>query len=337
MDGASGISEEVLVADVGGTNCRLALGKVVGGNFALSRRKVYATGEQGDLADVVRDFLGADGRPTYAAFAVAGPVDGDTIALTNAQWRFSLAAMEHTFGFRRAIAVNDLVAQAEAAIRLTPADIAMIGDQALPARARTAIIGVGTGLGLASVSYSGGTATIVPTEGGHSGFAPFDTLDVEVMEQWLPETGRVVAEHVVSGPGLVRLHNTLRTLRNQRPEPGLDGREIVRRAFELEDGPCLETVHRFSLALASVCANFALVQGAEAIILVGDIVNSLLPELRSDAFRARFEQYGPRRGFLSGVPIGVATGRDLGLIGAYHHLQRALQAGERKQPISHAV
>jgi glucokinase len=251
-------------------------------------------------------------------------VEGDTIALTNSHWGFSISALEHAFGFKRLLAVNDLVAQAEAAIRLSPEDIAGIGGDVTAAK-RIAVVGVGTGLGVASVTRGEHDAAhIAPTEAGHAGFAPFDELDLRIVEQWLGETGRVVDEHVVSGPGLVRLHNTLRALRNLKPEPGLDGREIVRRAFELEDAPCVETVHRFVLALASVCADVALVQGAEGVLLVGDVVNSLLPELQAAPFRARFEQHGPKRGFLAETPIGVARAKDLGLTGAYFVLERSL-------------
>ena len=326
MSGARTTSGEVLVADIGGTNCRLALCKREGGVVSILRRAAYLTGERPSVADAIGEFLGPDLRPAYAAVAVAGPVEGDTIALTNSYWGFSISALEHAFGFTRLVAVNDLVAQAEAAIRLGGDDIASIGGD-VTACARLAVVGVGTGLGVASVSRGDdGSAKVTPTEAGHAGFAPFDALDLQIIEQWHAETGRVVDEHLVSGPGLVRLHNTLRVMRNQKVEADLDGREIVRRAFELEDGPCLETVHRFALALASVCADVALVQGAEAVLLVGDVANSLLPELKAAPFRARFEQHGPRRGFLADVPIGVAHAKDLGLIGAYIFLEHALMS-----------
>ncbi len=324
MRGGGVDSRDVLVGDIGGTNCRLALCRKEDGEVRFVRRASFLTADHASPEEAISHFLGsAANAPACAALAVAGPVRGDEIALTNSHWRFSLAALQRAFSFSTLVALNDLEAQAEGFNHLGSAEIASLGGGDILECASVGVVGVGTGLGIARIDRAarGRPARVTATEGGHAGFAPHDEVELRVMEFLRARTGRVIDEHLVSGPGLVRLHGALAALRGEAAEP-IDGIEITRRGIAGKDPACLVTVRRFALMLASVCADTALVQGANGIALVGDIAIALLPVLQDASFRARFEDHGPGEGYLKATPVAVATVRDLGLLGAFHAAQR---------------
>lgn len=317
---------DVLVGDIGGTNCRLAICREEGGDIRFVRRESYLTIDHASPAEAIRHFLGsATNAPRNAALAVAGPVRGDEIALTNSHWRFSLAALQRAFSFTSLVALNDLEAQAEGVSHLGRNELASLGGGDLLDCASVGVVGVGTGLGIARIDRGarGGGARVTATEGGHAGFAPHDDTEMRILEILRAQGRRVINEHIVSGPGLVRLHGALAALRGGAAEP-LDGVEITQRGVSETDLACVETVQRFALVLANVCADTVLVQGVDGIALVGDIANALLPVLGQASFRARFEDHGPGDGFLRSTPVAVATTRDLGLIGAYRAAERTL-------------
>ncbi|KAF0185250.1 MAG: glucokinase [Hyphomonadaceae bacterium] len=315
---------DVLVGDIGGTNCRLALCREEGGEIRFVRRASFLTADHASPEEAISHFLGGvTNAPRCAALAVAGPVRGDEIALTNSHWRFSLAALQQAFSFSTLVALNDLEAQAEGFSHLGRSELSSLGGGDILGCASVGVVGVGTGLGIARIDRGarGCPARVTATEGGHAGFAPHDDVEMRVLESVRAQTGRVVDEHLVSGPGLVRLHGVLAAMRGEEAEP-LEGVEITRRGVSGADPSCAETVRRFALMLASVCADTVLVQGVNGVALVGDIAIALAPVLQEASFRARFEDHGPGEGFLRSTPVAVATVRDLGLLGAYRAVQR---------------
>lgn len=323
------MGQTLLVGDIGGTNCRLALVRREDGEPKFVQRAVLPTAGQAGLVEAVRKFLNGEPMPAHASFAIAGPVAGEAIALTNSHWRFARADVKSALGLTSLVLANDLAAQAEALLHLRPDEIARIGGGEFEAHGRLAVIGLGTGLGAAAIIRDQSErVTILPTEAGHAGFAAFDALDVEVIEIVRAEMGRVICEHVVSGPGLVRLYGALCQVRGYARLPGVQGRDIIERALSRDDQGCVHALARFVLALASVCADIALIQGAQGVVLVGDLAASLLPELSAPAFRARFEQHGPGRGYFARTPIGVALAKDIGLRGAFYLLERDMRASQ---------
>lgn len=324
MEDGSMDPRDVLVGDIGGTNCRLALCREEGGEIRFVRRASYLTADHPSPDEAISHFLGGvTNAPRCAALAVAGPVRGDEIALTNSHWRFSVEALQRTFSFTSLVALNDLEAQAEGFSHLGRAELASFGGGDILECASVGVVGVGTGLGIARIDRGvrSGARRVTATEGGHAGFAPHDDTEMCILEILRAQSGRVINEHIVSGPGLVRLHGALAALRGDSVEP-LDGVEITRRGVAGLDPACAETIRRFALILASVCADIVLVQGVCGVALVGDIANALAPVLGEAPFRARFEEHGPGEGFLASTPVVVATARDLGLLGAFRASQR---------------
>lgn len=316
-----------LVGDVGGTNCRLALLSWQGEVLARWR---CGTDDFPGPAEAIAAFLAAQGEgaapPAYGAVAIAAPTGADSVQLTNAPWRFDRGLLAAQFGLRKMLLVNDLAAQARAVMDAPSSAFVAIGGPALAAfRGTVSVVGPGTGLGVAQVDMV--HRTVTPTEGGHVGFAPNDDIEMDLLRYWRPHLGRVVNEHVVSGPGLVRVYRALAALNERRAE-AIEGPEIMKRALDRQDEASVDAVERFAKILGAACADIVLAQGTQSLALVGAIPEAIAPILRQGGFRARFEQRGPHGAFLASTPSVLVAMADLGLLGALACLKDALAAEE---------
>jgi glucokinase len=307
----------ILVGDIGGTNCRLAL---------FSHPAGTLTSEAWQLTD---DFPGpgaaisaykareaAAEHISGAAIAVAGPVNDDVISLTNARWRFTRSDIATAAGTETALVANDLAAVARAAVSLSPESYVAINPvsaQTMPAS--VSVVAPGTGLGVAAVFNIDKKPQVIATEGGHVGFSPDDDVEVEILRLIHAACGHVTNELILSGPGIVRLYRALASIHGAHAEP-ISGKDIAERGVAHTDELCAETVKRFAKILGSVCADTVLIQGTEGLILAGSIVTTMMPVLTEGGFRARFEARGPRTGYLQDHPTLAVPRTDLGLVGA---------------------
>jgi len=195
-----------LVGDVGGTNCRLALAERNSlGTIELHHSERFAVKDYEHFNDVVTEYLELqDTKPSRAAFAFAGPKFDDEIRMTNVDWIVSEENLIKTFGFKEAVVLNDFVAMANGATVIPDDGF----DTLIPGKVNynkpVAVMGPGTGLGVSCI-LPGKPPRIIPTEGGHTAFAPQNDIEIEVLTYWLKKLGYVSAETLISGPGLFRL------------------------------------------------------------------------------------------------------------------------------------
>lgn len=319
MDGPTSplnsLSELVLLADIGGTNCRLGIYDPLAREFIS--RAVYSTEDFNSPREAFAAFL-ARGRglnPRLAALALACPITGRSLRLTNTGWSFDQADLVQRLQLEKLIFVNDLVAQARGLCEV-PWQVFRALQSPMPAfpTGPAAVVNAGTGLGIARID-SFADARVAASEGGHIGFSPNDDVEIELLRLWRGKLGQVTNEHVLSGPGIRRLYQTLGAIA-YIPTESIDGPEIVRRAIAEEDALCVETADRFAKILGSVTADICLAFGASAAILAGTIVNALAPLIARSGFRSRFEQRGPGA-LLKSIPTVTVNEPDLGLLGAY--------------------
>ncbi|MGE0595727.1 MAG: ROK family protein [Hyphomonadaceae bacterium] len=309
-----GPNATLLLADVGGTNCRLAIADAASGVFL--HRLTVSTDEAPSPQDAIARFVSGAGAamPKRAALALAGPAADDTVKLTNSDWVFDRAAIRAALGFDTLLFANDLEAQARAVLDLDAGAFHRIGAPAAPPLPEVvSVVGPGTGLGVAVLEPSD-RVRVRATEGGHVGFAPYDDLDRALLDWLRGRFGAASNEHVVSGPGFARLY-TFMAERAGAEAGDIDGPEITKRALS-GDALARQTVERYAALLGGVCGDIVLAQGGRALVLVGGIANALAPILTEGGFRARFDQRGPHPGFLDRTPCLVATADDLGLKGA---------------------
>lgn len=311
-----------LVADVGGTNIRLALAD---GPGAKARRVIaYHDADYATLEAAIAAYLDAVGeRPRAACIAIAGPVVGAVLQLTNRGWRLDRAALAARFGWARLLVINDFEALALALPSLEPAMLAQIGGgSALPGKPK-AVLGPGTGLGVGGLVPAGPDRWIaLASEGGHAGFAPFDGRDLEVLRLLQRRYGRVSAERVLSGPGLAALYEALAEL-DGVPHAAPAPDEITRAALAGDDPPAREALELFCAALGSFAGDVALTLGAQGGVYVGGgIAPRILDVLRASRFRERFEHKGRIRPMVAGIPTWVILDKLPALPGAVRALEQ---------------
>lgn len=299
----------VLVADIGGTTTRFAL--------------AYPGGEIEDMSIVVHDSAATfeaaierylqdtKARPHAAVLAIAGPVSGDEIALTNRAWRFSLSGLKSAFGFGVARAINDFEALAWAIVGRKDCDFRPIGAQDQAGSGVKAVLGPGTGLGVAAIiPLENGGWHVVASEGGHVSFGPATPEEDAVFARIRERHGRLSAEALLSGPGLERLHVALAG--DAQP---LASHEIVRRAGE-GDAAAKTTIDAFVRLLGRFAGDVALTfKALGGVYLAGGVGIGIADLMDRASFRAAFETHPPYAHLLAGIPTFMVACREPGLLG----------------------
>jgi glucokinase len=301
-----------LVADIGGTNARFAL---CGPGGQLEAEQKLEVADYPGVVEAARAYL-AGRQVAYAVFAVATHVDSDWIHLTNAPWAFSVRATQEALGLKRLAVINDFTAQALAVPRLGPADRVKLDGEAPRAGAAIAVLGPGTGLGVAGLLPVQGIWYPVPSEGGHVSLAPHDERDAAVLASLQRRFGHVSNERVLSGPGLVNLATALAAL--EGATLAIDApREVSRRAASGECRFCQEALERFSSFLGAAAGDLALTFCALGGVYVGGgLVKRLGGLFDLERFRASFVAKGRFVEYLTRIPTYLVTRRDPGLLGA---------------------
>jgi glucokinase len=303
------VTAPVLLADVGGTYSRFALTGVDG---RPERIITFANDEFAGLdAAILSYFQELETRPDAAVLAVAGPVNGQEIALTNRAWRFRLGDLATTLGLSRIYAINDFEALAWALSRLQQNEMRRLGNgvAGLVPEGAKLVLGPGTGLGVAALVPAGDRWQAVASEGGHASFGAA-TSEEEPVFAHLRTRGRVTAETVLSGPGLARLHVAL--------HPGtvpLAPETIVAHA-EAGDRVALATIRLFVRLLGRFAGDVALTfKATGGVYITGGVALGLGALLDENIFREAFENHPPYAAMLAAVPTYLVTCGQPGLVG----------------------
>ncbi|MBT8136050.1 MAG: glucokinase [Gammaproteobacteria bacterium] len=302
-----------LIADVGGTNTRCAL---VDSRGTISRISVFENAGFRTLAEALSDYLQKNSAtPAAAAIAVAAPVTGDEVRMTNRNWHFSARTIREQLRLESLEVLNDFSAVALSLPHLAGTDVAPVGGGAPRRDAAMAAIGPGTGLGVSGlVPTRNGNWAVISGEGGHATLAPGTEREAQVVDTVRERYGHCSAERLVSGPGLATLYNTLRQLANY-PADNVRPREVSQRALA-GDPIAREAVDMFFALLGSVAGNLALTLGAlGGVFIAGGIVPALHDLLTNSEFRRRFEDKGRYTDYLRAIPCAVIMHPTPALVG----------------------
>ena len=304
----------VLAGDIGGTKTRLALVEVRGAQVEIRREVSYVSRDFAQFEMLLADFLQGTDANVHAAFGVAGPVQGRVVQTTNLPWLIDADVLQQRFNFLSCTLLNDLEATAYGLPALHKEDLYRLQSGTPDACGNMAVIAAGTGLGEAGLFWDGTQHQPFATEGGHASFNVSNTLEFALLRHLQNQFEHVSWERVVSGMGIVSVHEFLRAYRNIAVPASLaqamcDGDAaavIANAALNNEDEICSETMLLFVRLYGAEAGNLALkIMSRGGLYLGGGIAPKILPMLKSGEFMQAFLHKGRMRHLLEAMPVQV--------------------------------
>lgn len=305
----------ILIGDIGGTNARFSIlvdAYAEPKPFPNVRTADYATIDDA-IQSVVLDKTSV--QPRSAILAVAGPIDGDEIDLTNCDWIVRPKMMIADLGFEDVLVVNDFEAQALAIAALPEEYREALGSSDEPHLASRVVLGPGTGLGVAGLVYARHMWFPVPGEGGHVDVGPRSERDFEIFPHLRRIEGRVSAEEILSGRGVVNIYQAICTADGLEPAFS-DPADITAHGLSGANPQAVETLALFATYLGRVAGDMALIFMARGgVYLAGGISQKIIPALKGPEFRAAFEDKAPHSELMRTIPTFVVTHPQAALAG----------------------
>lgn len=310
---------ELVAADIGGTHARFAIASLAGSKVALEEPVTLKTGEFASFKSAWEAFEDQLGRPApkAAAIAIAGPVTGNIVRMTNSSWVLDTGRLDEQLGLDRVTVLNDFAAVAHAAANVADTDFLHLcgPDRPLPVSGTISVLGPGTGLGVAHFHRSATGYRVQATEGGHIDFAPVDAVEDALLQRLRKQHRRVSVERVVSGPGIVEIRAVLAAMEH-RVVPDLDDKTIWEAGLAGEDTLCAAAVDRFCQSLGSAAGDYALAHGAGGVVIAGGLGYRIRDTLIRSGFAERFTFKGRYEQMMTGIPVKLITHPEPGLFGA---------------------
>jgi glucokinase len=314
------VSMEVVAVDIGGTHCRFAIAEVENGRVVtLGEPATLKTAEYASLQTAWQAFGGMLDRPMprAAAIAVASPIGGELIKLTNNPWIIRPALIRERLDVDTYALINDFGAIGHA--------VAQVGQEfflhicgpntGFPDHGAITVCGPGTGLGVAQVLRLPDGYHVIETEGGHMDFAPLDALEDAILKRLRVAYNRVSCERIVAGPGIVAIYETLGAIEG-RALQRLDDKAIWSLALDDGDSLALAALDRFCLSLGAVAGDLALAHGPKGVVIAGGLGLRLKDRLLQSGFEQRFTAKGRFQSLMKSIPVKLITHPQPGLFGA---------------------
>ena len=311
---------EIVAVDIGGTHARFALAQIEAGRVvSLSHETVLKAAEHASLQTAWESFAASVERPLprAAGIAVACPVSGEVLQLTNNPWVIRPAMIQEKLNVDAYALINDFGAVGHAVAQLGPEYFHHLcgPETPLPNPGVISIVGPGTGLGVAMLVRDGSSAQVIETEGGHIDFAPLDALEDGILTRLRRQFRRVSVERVVSGPGLYNIYAALADIEG-RPITLLDDKSLWGAAMAGEDSLAVAALDRFCLSLGAVAGDIALAQGANGVVIAGGLGLRIAHHLPMLGFERRFGAKGRFEPRMAAMPVKLITHDQPGLFGA---------------------
>ncbi len=310
----------LVAVDIGGTHARFALAQADRGRVtSLGAPITLKTAEHASFQTAWEAFaaMQASPLPRAAAIAIACPIRGEVLQLTNNPWIIRPSLIPEKLGVDAHVLVNDFEAVGHAVAQVGAEHLRYLRGPAgpLPATGITSIVGPGTGLGVGQLFRHLDGYHVVACEGGHIDFAPLDSIEDAILAELRKRHRRVSVERIVSGPGLVAIHEVLARIEG-RQIPESDDKALWAAALDGSDSLAAAALDRFCMILGSVAGDIALVNGPTAVVIAGGLGLRLADHLPRSGFNERFVAKGRFESLMSGVPVHLITHPQPGLFGA---------------------
>ncbi len=317
------VQGQALVADIGGTNARFALADLA--TLDLSHiRQIRCSAEPSVAAALSGYLTSLPASPARGAIAVAAPILGEEISLTNSTWSFTKRELCRIAGFEELLVLNDFEALARALPYLGAEDLRQIQGGEPEPQAPKLALGPGTGLGVAGLLWSGNGWIAVAGEGGHASLGAKNERELALLERLRHGRAHLSAERVLSGPGLADLYCAIAVSRGERPEQR-EPHDVVMRGLTGEDEAAEEALAFFVACLGGFAGDAALLFGARGgVYLGGGIAPNILPLLEGASFRDAFVQKGRMAAYLEMIPVYVIVAEFAAMKGAAEAIRAPL-------------
>jgi len=328
----------ILAGDVGGTKVHLALYDFTNGSLEHTRDERFPAKDYNGLEEIVREFLGSD-QVSSACFGVPGPVRDGRLRLTNLPWTLDSREISRNLNIEHVFLINDLEAngygiaelKADQIYTLSEGDPSQIGNRAL--------IAAGTGLGEGILIWTGRSHIPMPSEGGHSDYAPRNEDEIDLL-RFLKQkyNGRISFERVVAGMGITSIYEFLHDVRGME-EPGWladriasedPNAVITELALSGKSELCEKTLDMFVSAYGAEAGNLALkILSIGGLYVGGGIAPRILEKLKDGTFMRSFTDKGRLSQLLINMPVRVILEPRAALLGAaaYAESRAALISG----------
>jgi glucokinase len=317
-----------LVADIGGTNIRLAIASE---NNCLTKIQTYRCAKFSGLLAVINQYMTENkikGQKTNACLAIACPVDHDLISMTNLPWNFSQQELKQQLELNSLCLINDYTAIAMAIPFLNDTQKIKIGGGSYTSDKVISICGPGTGLGVATLTPIANKWYCLSGEGGHVDFAPVDEIEIQILQYLLESKRRVSYEQLLSGYGLEQIFQALAHL--QKSQNGqvinydkLSAEQITARAIVNSCNICYQALSIFCGVLGSFAGNLALTANSlGGVYIAGGIAPRFIEFIEQSNFRERFEDKGRLSSLTKQTPTYVIIESQPGLLGASAYLNQ---------------
>lgn len=312
---------QIVTADIGGTHARFALATIAAGKVTdLSEPVTLKCAEYASLQTAWEAFGAQIGQPLprAAAIALATPIRGEVLKMTNNPWVIRPALVKEKLGVDSFTLINDFGAIGHAVQHCAAENFSDLcgpeGD--LPASGVITVIGPGTGLGVAFVvRKADGSYQVIECEGGHVDYAPLDSTEDAILSRLRRQYTRVSVERVCSGPGLVSIYETLASIEG-RAISSMDDKTLWQLAMSGEDSLAAAAFDRFCLSLGAAAGDFALAQGAGAVVIAGGLGQRIASRLPQSGFQERFLAKGRFQRLMETIPVKLIDHPQPGLFGA---------------------
>ena len=303
-----------VIGDIGGTNARFAVAE--GGKYGqLSHLEVASYASLHDALTAYLNGLAPAKRPDRAALAIAGPVFGDKVALTNHGWPFSISELKRSLGLTSLVVMNDFAATAMSVPHLPKSNVFLVGPEGVETRGPVGVIGPGTGLGVSALIPNGPKWVLMAGEGGHVTLPACTREEDDIILHLRARFGHVSAERVLSGAGLVNLYEALCAIGGVPVVP-MTPADVTDRAISGTDETCVNAFAHFCAFLGTVAGDLAVTIGATGgVFIAGGILLRFKEAFARSSFRQRFEDKGRFAELLRGIPTRLILDESPALLG----------------------
>jgi glucokinase len=324
----------ILAGDVGGTKCNLALFSEKNGKLTSVFKQRFASKDFAQFELIVREFA-LQAAPHLkkekvraAGFGVAGPVINNRVRATNLPWTVEAATLASELNLADVVLMNDLGATGHSIEHLTPEEYCILNPGKPEYGGTRALLAAGTGLGQSILVWDGSRYRVVPSEGGHSDFAPHTEQQIELLRYMRRRYPQVSWELILSGRGFRTIHEFLNpgVIHHSFEDPGMDpAPEITKLGLSKECPVCSDTLDLWTAIYGAEAGNLALkVLALGGVYVAGGIAVKIIEKIKDGSFFTAFRDKWKFESLLNNIPVSVVLNESAPLLGAAYEALASL-------------